>query len=129
MFQCVNVSRVRSEVEVLEMILFTLVLKLNRIINGDKYTPILLNNRTSKGCRIIWSQQSCFSTRFSPLPQRRKMFMRQRVTQRLGWPGNSLDIILIENLWVIVKKTLRKMDWTTTEMMICAVVSRNERNM
>lgn len=52
-----------------------------------------------------------------------KAFFRENNIYCLEWPGNSPDINPIENLWAIVKKRLRKLDCTTKEKMICAVIT------
>ena len=40
----------------------------------------------------------------------------------LDWPGNSPDLNPIENLWAIIKKRIAKMDCSTMEKLISAII-------
>ena len=56
--------------------------------------------------RAIFQQDSgpCHKTKMTT-----NCFKKMKITV-LDWPGNSLDLNPIENLWSIVKKCQRKMD-------------------
>ena len=49
-------------------------------------------------------------------------FLKIEIINILEWPGNSLDINQIENLWIIIKRRLTKYDCTTMDRMICAII-------
>ena len=51
-----------------------------------------------------------------------KTFLQEKPIQVLEWVGNSADLNPIENLWSIVKQTLRGRDGTTKEKLFEAVI-------
>jgi transposase len=51
-----------------------------------------------------------------------KKFLSDNKITCLEWPGNSLGLNPIENLWAICKDRLKKLDCTTDEKIICAVI-------
>lgn len=96
-------------------------------MNSEKYIPILENKALPELQRLADSlgvDKAVFQYDLAPChtSKKVKLFMSQRDIQCLDWPGNSPDLNPIENLWGIVKKRLRKMDCTTKEKMICAVI-------
>ena len=65
-----------------------------------------------------------FSTRLGPchsLRKTTKIFIENRI-QVLEWLGNSPDLHPIENLWRIIKFRLKKMDCTTIQKLVEAII-------
>jgi len=51
-----------------------------------------------------------------------KTFMTEKNIPMLGWPGNSLDVNPIENLWPICESRRRAADCTTIEKLIQVLI-------
>lgn len=83
-------------------------------VPGMKY--LILENRvvirTWKTCRITWNRQHCLAYTHS-LNKEGWVDHVSRVIKCLGWPENSTDSNSTENLWAIMKTSLRKMDCST----------------
>ena len=97
------------------------------MMNSDKYIPILERRcipQLKKLAEELNIENTIFQQDLAPFHASKKVknFMVQNGIQCLDWPGNSSDLNPIENLWAIVKNRMRKMDCTTKEKMISAVI-------
>ncbi|KAJ4436473.1 hypothetical protein ANN_16504 [Periplaneta americana] len=80
-------------------------------------------NRTP-AAKIIFGWQRSVPTRSGTMPYVSKNYriLQQEDYSGLPWPGNSPDINPIENLWSICKRRMQKIDCSTKEKMISALI-------
>ena len=91
-------------------------------MNSKAYLPIIERKVSTKLSKLhtqaIFQQDSAASHKAKIITN---CFKKMKITV-LDWPGNSPDLNPIENLWSIVKNSLRKMDYTTKIKLIEAVI-------
>lgn len=103
------------------------MLPISGMMNGEKYIPIVEKKaipELKKLAEELEIENAIFQQDSAPCHTSKLVkdcFVRNEVIV-LEWPGNSPDINPVENLWAIIKKILRKLDCTTKEKMICAVI-------
>ena len=93
-------------------------------MNSDKYKDILANYLLP----ILSDSDSLvgrvFQQDLSPCHTSKKMqtFFAQTGITLLDWPGNSPDLIPIENLWATIERKLFKYDCSTKTSLIEATI-------
>lgn len=94
------------------------------MMNGDKYLEIVRSRVIPLLQKLYPDNSGIFQQDLAPCHTSKKVktFFRQNGLKTLDWPGNSPDLNPIENLWSICKGRLRKMDCTTKDKMISALL-------
>ncbi|KAJ4440914.1 hypothetical protein ANN_10762 [Periplaneta americana] len=94
------------------------------MMNSDKYIHLLETRIVSQLQKSFPDGRGVFQQDLAPCHTSRKTteFFNKKNIQVLPWPGNSPDINPIENLWSICKRRMQKMDCSTKEKMISALI-------
>lgn len=101
------------------------------MMNSDKYIHLLETRIVPQLRNSFPDGSGVFQQDLAPCHTCRKTteFFNKKNIQVLPWPGNSPDINPIENLWSICKRRMQKLDCSTKEKMISALIEvwfRNE---
>ncbi|KAJ4450863.1 hypothetical protein ANN_02295 [Periplaneta americana] len=94
------------------------------MMNSDKYIHLLETRIVPQLQKSFLDGRGVFQQDLAPCHTSRKTteFFNKKNIQVLPWPGNSPDINPIENLWSICKRRMQKMDCSTKEKMISALI-------
>lgn len=94
------------------------------MMNSDKYIHLLETRIVPQLQKSFPDGRGVFQQDLAPCHTSRKTteFFNKKNIQVLPWPGNSPDINPIENLWSICKRRMQKMDCSTKEKMISALI-------
>ena len=93
-------------------------------MNSARYTELIRRTVTRDMQRVFPESGGVFQQGLAPChtsKQVKKVFNEAAINV-LDWPGNSLDLNPIENLWSILKSRLEKLDCTTKTKLIEAVI-------
>ena len=87
-------------------------------MNAEKYRKEILHDMHIVGKCLVFPESAFIFQHDFALPHRTKStvaFLIQKNVNVLSWPGNSLDLNPIENLWSVLKRQLTPMKYTSTE--------------
>lgn len=94
------------------------------MLKSDEYIKILKSRVVPQLQKKFPHGNGVFQQDLAPCHTAKKVktFFEQENIKVLSWPGNSPDLSPIENLWAIVKNRLSKMDCTTKNNLISAII-------
>ena len=100
------------------------LIKVEGMMNSDRYKAILQTRLLPVLHRDFPDGDGIFQQDLAPCHTSKQMctFFEENGLTTLDWPGNSPDLNPIENLLAIIKKRIAKVDCSTMEKLISAII-------